>query len=443
MAIHLLLKRQAFKGISLSWFLFFTTILISWNLLLAYVMIDKLNMNDFGKFYYSIVAYMDGQNMYGPNPATLMNVSPGKDLQYWNLNPPHFHLFLLPLGLLSPGLALGVWALINYIAGLISLMLIARNFPPILVNMHRRFIFLAVLAFSGTGILFITAQLSLLLLLPITLSWIQIQNGQWRRAGILLGFACSIKPFLLLFAPYFFLKRQYSALGNFFLTCGAFYLAGFIVFGNQVHYQWIEKLGDIHWYWAPMNGSILGFLIRTFSENPLFTPVIEVPEIITALWLILGGAIGVLTFGVIYIDKSEQAVDRAFLVLPLAALLISPLGWQYYIFFCIGPLSKVVYSWWFDPAKPVLSRDFPLQTGKTLLLYLSIPGLLMPLFAIKLFQPNMMATIILGSVYFWSIFCLWSSVIIDGFGMIRALSSAKQTKVKPSTEGTEKLGVCL
>ena len=427
---------------SLSWFLFFTTILISWNLLLAYVMIDKLNMNDFGKFYYSIVAYTNGENMYGPNPATLMTVTAGKGLQYWNLNPPHFHFFLLPLGHLSPGLALGVWAVINYIAGLISLMLIARNFPPILANTHRRFLFLAVLAFSGTGILFITAQLSLLLLLPITFAWIQIQSGQWRKAAILLGLACSIKPFLLIFVPYFFLRRQYSALVNFFLTCGVFYLAGFMVFGKQVHFQWIEKLGAINWYWAPMNGSILGFLIRTFSENPLFTPVIEAPEFITTLWFILGGTIGALTCWVIYFDKTEQAVDRAFVVLPLAALLISPLGWQYYVFFCIGPLSKMVYSWWFDPSIPVLSRDFSLQTGKTMLVYLSIPGLLIPLFAIKLFQPNVWATILLGSVYFWSILCLWSSVILDGFEKIGTLSPANLTKRKPTFEGTEKLGIC-
>jgi alpha-1,2-mannosyltransferase len=425
MTIPSFLKQQAFKGISLSWFLSITTLLIAWNLFLAYVMIDKLHMNDFGKFYYSIVAYIDGHKMYGPNPATLMEVIPGTDLQYWNLNPPHFHLFLLPLGLLSPPIALTVWAIINYIAGLMSLRLMARDFPQIQAKNYRRFIFLAVLAFSGTGILFITAQLSLLLLLPITLAWIHIQRGQWEKGGMLLGFVCSIKPFLLIFVPYLIFKRQYAALMNFFLSCGVSYLVGFMIFGKEVHLQWLERLEAINWYWAPMNGSILGFLTRTFSKNLLFTPIIEIPDLILAVWVFLGGIIGTFTCWVIYVDKTEQAVDRAFLLLLLAALLISPLGWQYYFIFCLGPLSKVVYFWWSDSSEQPLSSPEPLLMGRTILGYLSIPGFLIPLFAVKLFQPNALATILLGSVYFWGILCLWVSVILDGFlGMKETLPAA-------------------
>ncbi len=437
MTIYSILKRFAFQGISLSWFLFFATILIGWNLLLAYVMIDLLHMNDFGKFYYSIVSYLDGKNMYGPNLATLMQVTPGKDLQYWNLNPPHFHLLLLPLGLLSPSLALGVWVVINYIAGLISLLFIANNFSLNLTNRHRRLIVLAVLAFSGTGTLFITAQLSLLLLLPITLAWLHAKNGRWGKAGILLGLVCSIKPFFLIFVPYFFLRRQYAALVNFFLTGGALYLAGFIVFGKQIHLQWVERLDVINWYWAPMNGSILGFLTRTFSQNPLFIPVTEAPDLITVLWLILGGTIGALTCWVIHFDETEQAVDRAFAALLLAALLISPLGWQYYVIFSMGPLSTVVCSWWSGPTKRVFFRKLDFQFWRTIFVYLSIPGLLIPLFAVKLFQPNALATAILGSVYFWSILFLWTSVILDGFlGKAGTLSPDSVIQQKKPIEGT-------
>lgn len=210
-----------------------------------------------------------------------------------------------------------------------------------------------------------------------------------------------------------------------------------MVFGKQVHLQWIEKLGVINWYWAPMNGSILGFLTRTFSQNLLFSPLIEIPDLITALWLILGGAVGALTCCLIYFDKTEQAVDRAFLALLLAALLISPLGWQYYVFFSLGPLSNMIYIWWSDSAKQVLSGDLSLQTGKIRLLYLSLPGLLIPLFAIKLFQPNAWATALLGSVYFWSILCLWTSVILDGFiGKVGTRSPASIIEAKQPIEGT-------
>ena len=413
MAIHSIVKRHAFTEISLFWFLFFATILVGWNLFLGYVMIHKLHMNDFGKFYYSILAYMNGHNMYGPNPATLMEVAPGTYLQLWNLNPPHFQLLFYPLGLLSPFMALSIWGIFSGMASFASIHLIAETFPQHIAHLDRRFIFLGILCFSGTGILFVTGQLSLLLLFPITLAWIRARNGQWRQAGILLGLVCSIKPFLLIFVPYFFLRRQYSALFNFFLTCGLVFLTGFMVLGKQVYLQWLEKLVDINWYWSNLNTSILGFLTRTFSLTPQFAPVIDAPELITALWFMLGGTIAALTYWVIYLDKSEKAVDRAFSVLLLAALLISPLGWQYYLFFSLGPLSSMLYSWWTDPGNLCSFSHWPLQTGSTLFLCLSIPGLLCPFMIVNLFQPNPLATALLGSIYFWSLLFLWTSVIIE------------------------------
>ena len=414
MNIQSLTKRRNFKVISLGWFFTLATLLIAWNLLIAYVMIQDLHMNDFGKFYYSSVAYLNGQNMYGPNPATNMEVTPGNWMQFWNLNPPHFHLLLFPLGFLSPSIALGVWTVMSFIAGLASIHLIAETFSQPIGNSNRRFIFLGILCFSGTGILFATGQLSLLLLFPLTLAWVRARKGSWRQAGILLGLVCSIKPFLLIFVPYLFLRRQYAALVNYFLTIGGLYLAGFMVFGKQVHLQWMEKLGAINWYWSNLNASILGFLSRTFSQTPMFTPVIDAPEIITVLWVILGGTITVLTCWIIYFDTTEQAVDRAFLLLLLAALLISPLGWQYYAFFCLAPLSKMISIWWAPPEIQDFSRNGRLEHGRTILLYLSIPGMLLPYMVVKLFQPTPWVTALLGSAYFWSILFLWFGVFLDG-----------------------------
>lgn len=416
MAIHSSIQRHTTTVLSSTWFLVLATVLIGWNLMLADVMIHRLHMNDFGKIYYSVVAYLEGQNMYGPNPATLMEVTPNYNQQYWNLNPPHFHLLIFPLGFLSPLMALSIWGIMNFLAGVGSYQLIAKTFPQSLPLLHRKFIFLGLLGFSGTGILFLTGQLSLLLLYPITLAWIHVRKGHWQQAGIVLGLVCSIKPFLLIFVPYLILKRQYAALVNFLLTIGALYLAGFMFFGKQVHLQWIDKLGAIDWYWATMNASILGFLTRNFSETPIFSPVMNASDLIIALWFFLGGTIAALTCWVIYADQtdqSEQTVDRAFALLLLASLLLSPLGWQYYVFFSLGPLSTMIYSWWNDQKGHVSSGGCLHQTGRNILLYLSIPGLMVPIIALKLFQPNPIATAFLGSAYFWSILFLWSSVFLD------------------------------
>ncbi len=351
--------------------------------------------------------------MYGPNPATNMEATPGNWTQFWNLNPPHFHLFLFPLGYMSPSIALGCWTVASFFAGLGSIHLIARTFPVQIANSDRRFIFLGILCFSGTGILFATAQLSLLLLYPLTLAWVKARDGSWGQSGILLGLVCSIKPFLLIFVPYFFLRRQYTALINFFLTIVVVYLCGFMVFGKQVHLQWIEKLGSINWYWSNLNASILGFLSRSFSQTPMYVPIIDFPEIITPLWLILGGVITGLTCWILYYDKTDQAVDRSFLLLFLAALLISPLGWQYYTFFCLAPFSRMVYTWWIDPQKPVTIRIVRLEMGRKILLTLAIPGLVLPYMIFKLFEPAIWVTDIVGSVYFFIIMFLCISVFLD------------------------------
>jgi len=417
MDIQQIRKKHTFQVLSLTWFFLFATLLIAWNLLIAYVMIEDIKMNDFGKFYYSSVAYINGQNMYGPNPATNMQVAPGVWMQFWNLNPPHFHLLLFPLAFMSPSIALGIWTVMSFFAGMGSIHLIAKTFPVQIANSDRRFIFLGILCFSGTGILFATAQLSLLLLYPLTLAWVRARKGDWRQSGALLGLVCSIKPFLLIFVPYFLLRRQYAALVNFFLTIGGLYLAGYLVFGKEVHLQWIEKLVSINWYWSNLNASILGFLSRSFSQTPMFHPLLDIPEIITPLWIILGGTITVLTCWIIYYDKTDQAVDRSFLLLFLAALLISPLGWQYYTFFCLAPFSRMVYTWWIDPQKPRNVKILRLEIGRKILLTLAIPGLVLPYMIVKMIQQTPWLTAILGSVYFWSILFLWISVFLDG--MIR------------------------
>jgi hypothetical protein len=76
--------------------------------MLVYLRVTTLHRNDFGKFYYSAVAFVQGQNMYGLNPATFVQVSETHHQQFWNMNPPYFHL-LLPFALLTPEVALTLW----------------------------------------------------------------------------------------------------------------------------------------------------------------------------------------------------------------------------------------------------------------------------------------------------------------------------------------------
>src|SRR5688572_20635915 len=79
-------------------------------------MFTKMHMNDFGKFYYSTRLFLEGQDMYGVSPATGIEVAENEVRQFWNMNPPHFHLLLLPLARLPPIPAFAVWGGLSLVA---------------------------------------------------------------------------------------------------------------------------------------------------------------------------------------------------------------------------------------------------------------------------------------------------------------------------------------
>src|SRR5262249_21266707 len=103
--------------------------LIGWNAALVLVMERGLVRSDFGKLHASARAYLAGRDMYDLGPATLSPVrGMGGDIlhyiQFLNLNPPHFHLILLPLAPLPGRWALLVWALVSLACLRLSLRLI-------------------------------------------------------------------------------------------------------------------------------------------------------------------------------------------------------------------------------------------------------------------------------------------------------------------------------
>lgn len=413
MTIHSTIQRPIFKGISLPWFVFFATLIIGWNVLLTWLMINKLHMNDFGKFFYSIVAYVQGGDMYGPNPSTFVVINSQFGQQFWNLNPPHFHLPLLPLGHMAPKTALTIWGILNLIGLVASLHLIGKELDMTPTPKQSRILFLGFLAFCGTGAFFITGQLSFLLLFPITLSWIQARNSQWAKAGISLGLACAIKPFLLIFAPYFLMKKQCAAIANLLLICMIAYIAGLLTFGQQIYWQWIEKLRLVDWSWISMNASVHGLLSRIFQENPSFALAFDASNTVNLLWLALSGLIATVTFFILYKDHSKHSIDRAFALLLIAAILISPLGWIYYLFFPIGPLTAIIYQ----RGKTMQGLPLPAFTNqvktRNRLVGFAAAGFLLPLQFTLVLQPSAWATITIGSIYCWCTLAIWVTLLLD------------------------------
>jgi alpha-1,2-mannosyltransferase len=384
--------------------------------LVARSMVVQLHMNDFGKFYYSARLFLDGQDMYRPTAATLIPVATGRWRQFWNMNPPHFHAPLLLLARLPPTAALAVWAALSVVS-LVACLRIIRLELDLTVTVPRALWGgLALLVFAGTGATVVTGQMTWLLLAPVTLAWKAARHNRWVRCGAWCGLGMSIKPFLLIFLPYFLLRRHVRAALAAVVAMAGVLATGLAVFGLAPYLSWVRSLGAVDWAWAGMNGSLLGFLSRAMVDNPQFAPWLVALRLALPIWLACVAIVGALTIGAAVVDHSPEAVDRSFATLLVGALVISPLGWVYYLWLAIGPIAAVAVAWVRRRAKMGQAarwRFGVLAAG-------TCACLAVPVAALLQFQPSVVATLTLGSAYFWGTALLWAWLLLDTWFARRA-----------------------
>jgi len=363
--------------------------------------LTELHMNDFGKFYYSARSFLDGGDLYAPNVATTAGLTEAQ-ARLANMNPPHFHLVLLPLALLPPVAALIVWQSAGVLALIACFVLIGRELSIAWTGTQVVWVALATLLCSATGMVVITGQITFLLMVPMTLAWIAARRTHWTTAAAWLGLAVSVKPFLAVFGLYLVLSRRWRAAMVFaavLLVCTAI---GVLVFHWSAYRTWLDALSSVHWVWLPMNGSIDGLVTRAFAETPEFTPIVVAPAVVRPLVAIALLVMGTATVIALVRDESPSRTDRAFALLLLFALLASPLGWAYYAWLLAGPLAGLVVT---SAGRPSRRRD--------LLWVFAIPGLLWPV-ALTVFASNhRWAGITFGSVYTWMFVTLWLGTLTD------------------------------
>jgi hypothetical protein len=376
-------------------------------------MMTELNMNDFGKFYYGTINFLHDKDPYAPSIATLMPMSAFESKQFWNLNPPHFHLIMMPLTFLPPRIALGIWMLANFTCLLLSLRIIGKELRIVPTRRQSALILLVILAFSGTAAFMGTGQITFLFLLIFTLAWLEARRGRWSRVGFYLGICISVKLFMLIFLPYLILRRRYRAATICISIASAAFALGLLIFGVDVHRNWLHALSSVDWEWAAMNSSLKGFLARIIGPSPYFEPLYLQPGFIKPIWIAFAVIIGAITMMISGKSSSSGSIDRSFAVLFAGAQIISPLGWIYYHFLLMGPLSALLISWFSKRARN-LHPAYILRIKMILVLVAAI-GFAVPLPLTLIFQPNPWATIFPGSCYFFATVAIWGSLVIDWF----------------------------
>lgn len=380
-----------------------------WDAVLFNALVTQWNMNDFGKFYYATTGWRAGLDLYAPNAASVLPMEQLAGLQLLNMNPPHFHLLMLPLTSMSPTGALQVWLIASLFACLVSVQMIAAELGVRWTPARILGTVCGALLFSGTQGFFATGQVSFLMLLPMTACWVSARRGQWGRAGLWLGLCASIKPFLLLFVPYLLMTRRTRALTSMALAIVCALLTGVIVFGAASYVSWLEALAASNqWTWFPMGVSMNAVFTRFLSQTPVYTPLADSPGL-ARLWVIPALAVGLVSLlhaarpratapDEPMQDGDPHTVDAPFATLLLAAQLMSPLGWVYYLWWPAGPLAALVV------------RGSSAEWNSRLLGG-GLLALMLPPALTFLFQPLPGATLTVGSIYFWATLSMWMAAV--------------------------------
>jgi hypothetical protein len=185
-----------------------------------------------------------------------------------------------------------------------------------------------------------------------------------------------------------------------------------------------------------MNASLLGFFTRSLSEPSIyctFMPLAVVPELIHPLWVFSVLLVAGLTFVASRGGARDASdIDRDFALLLLAALLLSPLGWTYYLWLPLGPLISLLHKWWLRPRISANPFSFFPLSWKQRLLLAAVPGLVWPVTELSRFQPHAWATMSVGSIYFWSTFFLWAALIADWWATRGSVATFRQVRLPGS-----------
>jgi hypothetical protein len=282
-----------------------------------------------------------------------------------------------------------------------------------------------------------TGQLSFLLLVPVTLMWLAARRGSWGRVGVLLGLTLSVKPFLGVLLAYLCWRRRWRAVAACLAVVVLCFGIGVLVFGWQNHVSWHQRLASSDgWAWLPMNASLLGMLTRLFTESVWYVPFVSLSaRTVWLLWLAIGVVMGLATLLVTSRGESPEDVDQDFMLLLASAVLFCPLGWVYYLWLALPPLTAL------------LSRGWPFAAAKEgqrwprVLLTIMVLAFLWPPISTRIGQPEFIgprrspelppigegwlvppsafATLLIGNVYFWGLFAAWVALIASALARKR------------------------
>jgi hypothetical protein len=304
------------------------TLAIVW-ISLAYVVVLRppaSNAADFYTFWDTARWYREGLDPY---LADLPRYGLG-----YNLNVPASVLFFLPFSLFDLVPAFAAWTTMS-----VALFAYAAWRIAVVTGYERRLLVVCALFISQTVFSALQlGQLTAILMVLFTEAWIADRGNRQLLAGVLLGIVIGLKPFLALFALYAMWRRSRPLIMGVLAGIATVLLVGLAVMGVAGYRSWLEVLQRVTWSTQLSNGSLFAALQRLLTIDPdlAITPLVVRESWIQPLWwtlivIVVGVALRSMT--------SNRDRDREWLILLLGSLLVSRLGWVYYVPLAAGPLA--------------------------------------------------------------------------------------------------------
>ncbi len=355
-------------------------VLVGLNILLQ-VLISwpQESLRDFGTFYESGRAALDGRNPYEIHEQSYRVTIKHFDGANPNLNPPASLLVFAPMSLFEPHVTLRViwWgSLIAFIAILLTLNRIYR--PP-----GGKWLVLWALSMPGFWGTIMLGQIYVALLVAAAAAWVLQDRGRLVAAGLLIGLVAAFKtnflvwPVLLLIAGHW--RTAIPAFGSFAVLS----TLPVLFFGSEIYPQWIELI---------MNDDPSRILWVTNMSVVAYASRLGLP------WLGKAVAVGILLGLAWWAWRNRPGARDAGLVALIASLLASPVAWIHYGLFLLPPLFATAWT------RAMVAGALLLATPRIV--------------ADGLFYGPTWMEITLGSLYIWGLLALslplCKAVIVDG-----------------------------
>jgi hypothetical protein len=255
-----------------------------------------------------------------------------------NLNHPLMMLAAWPFVSLPYQAALHWWTTCSILATCIATVLIARE-----TRLPALDVTLLTISATGTLIAFSLGQVTPLLMVLFTVAWVADRNGSPMIAGGCLGALCLLKPFYGLFVLYLAWRGEWRGLITCAVTGCIGTAVGFAMVGERGLREWISNLQSVGWQSHLYNGSVWGIGNRLFTETAdpwaaSWTPLFVAPRV--AFMFGLSASAACLLW--LWRCRRRTDLDQQYALLGLGCLIVSPLGWIYYLAVGLGPVLAVL-----------------------------------------------------------------------------------------------------